>query len=744
MANPVLQPIVQAWMQIIHRAHEHKIEQFQNDADEAMRFFDGPYDWLYTGKYGSSQSSVHGDGMPKTTFRMTHNRAAELVQLYGPSLYSRNPHRQFTLRKQSDYPFDLVDPQQQEALAQRLQQKKRVKEVGAGLMEELLNYTPNELDLRLHSRRAVDEAILKGMGVVWIEPYKPPASPYTFVGSFHDTVNNLLLDPDRDTIQHATWAARRHVRPKWQVAKEFDIPLSDFEGGVESASMQSVIASGGAEYDYFRQTGQTNDLIVYFEVFSRMGLGHRMHDKFNKHLGAVTEILDEFGDNVRIVVSDSYPYPLNLPEKVFEKANKEEIRERLQWPTPFWLDPTDPWPFAYLAFHERSNKLWPMSHLKPGLGQLKFLNWSLSFLADKVKNTSRDFIATLRSIDEDMKANILGGSDLTLLEFEKVQGTQISELIQFLQHPPMNKDILQVTAMLDEGFEKAVGLDELMYGTSRRSMRSAAEANVKGEAMRIRPDDMAECVEAWSTMMARKEAIASYWHYKPEDVLPILGEERTQLYTQTVMQMDVREVIYEFSVRIEAGSIRKPNKARDLENINKAVQVWGPVVQAYSQMTGDFEPLNFLAQQWQKANDMEEQGIQFKPPPPPEPDQSEQQQKQMELQMKQQEHQMALGHKQEDHQLKMQQDMMSAQMKSQIDASKHGQDQQQDEQEHVQELTQDQQQHVLDLDQDQRVHLQELLQARAEGSLDLFFKEQLGAQQVKQAAKSSGNGSDNA
>ena len=114
MASPVLMPIVRSWMELIHRAREHKVNQFQNDADEARRFFDGPYDWLYTGEHGSKGGSFQG-AMPQTAFRMTMNRAAELVQLYGPSLYARNPHRQFTLRKQSEYPLDLIpdQPQQQ-------------------------------------------------------------------------------------------------------------------------------------------------------------------------------------------------------------------------------------------------------------------------------------------------------------------------------------------------------------------------------------------------------------------------------------------------------------------------------------------------------------------------------------------------------------------------------------------------------------------------------------------------------
>jgi len=728
----------------IRKAHSFKGVQFQADADQAMRFFDGPYNWLYSGQHSQSSAFQMGSeySVPRPTFRMTMNKAAEVVQLYGPSLYARNPHRQVSLRRQSEYPMDLIqDPQQQQMMAQQLQMRQRIKEVSAGLMEELLNYSPNELDLRGHSRRAIDEALIIGMGLLWTELYQPPGSPYSFIGSFYDTTDNLLVDPDMESIRDAKWISRRCVHPKWEVAEKYDVPEDEMRGGLESANMQAVIESGGPEYQYFRQTGETNDLVVYFKVYSRMGLGHLMRGEMAREMEFSKEVLDGLGKYVYLVVSDNHPYPLNLPEEVLKRGDMDEIRQRVSWPTPYYLDPTDPWPFSYLAFHERPRKVWPMSHLKPGMGELSFLNWAFSFLADKVKNTSRDFVATARSLDEETKANLLGGRDLTLLEFEKIQGGSISDVIQFLQHPPFNKDIIQVTEMLMQIFEERVGLNELMYGQSRRQLRSAAEANVKSDAMRIRPDDMAECVEAWSTLIARKEAIATYWHLTPRDVTPILGPERAELYANTVMQQDVHTIIHEFDIRIEAGSVRKPNRDKDLANVNHAIQVWGPVVQAYAQMTGDFEPLNFLANQWEKVNDMEPRGIRFNPPPPPQPDESAMQQAQIELQMKQQEHEQKLAQDQEQHQVKLQQQVEGSMLKLELDRLRGVQGSRQDEDSHVQDVTQDEEKHVQELSQDQQRHLQEMMQARQEGRLALFLKEKMAKTQPA-PSENGGNGRD--
>ena len=99
----------------------------------------------------------------------------------------------------------------------------------------------------------------------------------------------------------------------------------------------------------------------------------------------------------------------------------------------------------------------------------------------------------------------------------------------------------------------------------------------------------------------------------------MLGQERAALWAQVVQNAEIHQVVYELDYRIEAGSIRKPNRNRDQENANSAVQVWGPVLQTYYQATGDPNPLNAIITKWALANDEEPQNYLLKPPPPPQP-----------------------------------------------------------------------------------------------------------------------------
>lgn len=1056
-----VQPIVTSWLATIKKANDVKRRDFTRDAEEALRFFDGPHDFMYEARYiGASE------GCPSPFFKMTYNKIAEGVQLFGPFLYHRNPHRQVNESSLPEIPQEVFgNPEDPRAamIAAQFQQSTQAKKTHTSIVKSLLefylNYTPNELDLRGHGRHAIDEAIIKGMGVLWClsggtevyakigerhtkirlkdlhrvdrqvslwdgqrwnrlvamqrkprqgnelqftlqsgevvnctpehrwptqrgvlradhmevgdiiqstrlpgspstepaylpdeigwlvglyladgnifkgkrnvgfqiaghidhdhihdplerlvadyhgkvsfrtcdgtkkkdaviysrvlvavlreyiagdgsykkhlksscwersdvflhailegylegdgcrieaegegiwqlkfcdnkqlasdirtlcarlgvclslrrrrqgdgyvwrgrirmrpakesfiakmdspgavtdispadwrcdyyydvavesephlfalasgilshncEVYTPPGGKTRMIGSFYDTVDNLVIDPDMEHRLYAKWIARRRVLPKWEVEERFGLKPGTLRGNLESANRQAQIEADDS-YSYYHARGDTNDLYTYWELYSRMGFGHHLRNYSDQRVKQIVDSkLEKFGKYVFLAVSEDYAWPLNIPQKVCEGGSQREIFLRSQWPTPFWADPTNPWPFVDIAFHNRPRKVWPMSHFKPALGEIRFLNWCFSFLADKIKNTSRDFIATLAEADEEIRTAILSGKDLTLLNFKGSNHKSIQEIIQFLQHPEVNKDLWTMMEAVMGVLERRIGLNELMYGETSRQLRSATEAQVKGDQLRIRPDDMAECVETAMTLLARKEAIAAYWHLTKEDLAPVLGADRAMLWEQTVQALPLEQVVLEFDYRIEAGSIRKPNRNRNEDNANAAVQMWGPVVQQYMQMTGDMGPVNDLALLWKKANDVDETKFIFQPPPPaPNPDeqkmQLEMQKMQAEMEMKQAELQLKLIESQSEQQLEVEKQSV--------------------------ELALDQAEHEQEMEQDRERHLLDMLMARQEGALKLQLAEKQGEANIelkkKQAAaaakakpKPSSNGS---
>jgi len=622
MANDSpLRPIVTKWKEAIRRANERKQSQFGEDAKEAMQFYNGPHDFLYKPGYGrKSRGFVHGSDDEFTpSFGMTVNKAAECVQIFGPVLYHKNPIRKVNPRKPPILPIEVFGPPedpmvQQQYLATKMQvdQIRGTDAARAALLEFYLNYTPEALGLKDQARSAIDEALIKGMGLLFTEVYQPKGLDILMVGSFYDTVDNLQMDPDAETMHDAQWVARRCIHPVWMVEREYGLPRGTLRGSIESINRQGD-GSIDEDLDFQRRLGRSNDLVVYWKIYSKMGIGARLAGVTPSLRGQ----LEQFGDYCYLVLCDECSYPLNLPPSLTESATDIQVLlDAVQWPIPFWAD--DEWPFTPIQFHPVPRCIWPMSHLKPAMGELKFLDWCYSFLASKIRVACRDFLAVQKSASEELKNAILTGSDYTLLEIEKHHGT-ISDVVQFLQHPQFNSSIYEVLRAVEHNFEKRTGLTELMYGETARQLRSASEAELKSENIKVRPDDMASRVEDAMSMVARKEALAARWHLSAKDVAPIMGLLGAQWWQQLLEASDPAEILMSLEYRIEAGSARKPNRERDAANMANAVQMlFGPLFQ-YSMNTGDVMPVNKLLADWSKSIDLDGEGYLLQPPPPPPP-----------------------------------------------------------------------------------------------------------------------------
>ncbi len=618
-------PVVQQWLAVIRAGWDHKQRRFGRDAAEAMRFLTGPYDffWNELAQAGAARRADDELSIVDPGMKVQCNKAAELVQLFGPSLYNRNPVRTVTPRVLPDLPLELyqMDPLGQQLIQQEMmaeQQSRLVDASRAMLVQAYLNQTPTALDLRTNARSAVVEALIAGMGVLWVEPYTSPAGGYKMVGSFQGGVDQLVIDPDATSLHTAKWVARRCVEPVWEAERRRGLPPGTLQPAASLKSTDQAAAGeslGLTDKWAAHQDGRSNDLVVYWKVWSKMGLGGRL-----KHVEpALRAALEAFGDYCYVEVAEGINHPINLPKQVIDDPNGLPIAQQLlQWQTPFWADCG--WPFYAIGFHEVPGSPWPLNHLAPAMGELKFLNYAYSHLATKVSKSNRDFIAVLKSAGEELKAKILNGSDMTLLEINESQGKTIDQVVQFLQHPPMNGDILNVIKMIQDQFDKRTGLTELIYGQTGSQMRSGTEAQVKSDQLNIRPDDMAEQVEAAMSRGAKMEALAARWHLTPDDVRPVVGSVGARRWEQLVYTADPRSLLFDLEYRVESGSARKPNKASDLQQANAMMNNLFAPYQQYAAATGDTGPVNALIELWAKANDVRDpQKFFIKALPPAQP-----------------------------------------------------------------------------------------------------------------------------
>lgn len=677
--NP-LSAIVKAWLEKIKKGCQFKEKQFGDDARTCTQFFNGPYDFMYKSDFSRRKGFGYSDGgdinFPEPSCQMTMNKVAEGVQIFGPVLYWKNPYRMVGPRKLPELPYGLLasdaKDQQQAQMFQQFEQslqqvsaKSNAEDIGrASLLEWMLNWTPREFGLKREQRLAVDESMITGMSTIWTESYQPKGFPSPLAGSFYDSGANLVLDPDPDRRKDCMWITKKCVKPIWEVEREYDLEHGVIKGDSESFNQQANMAAD-PDGDYRRKRGETNDLCTYWKVWSKMGVGARIKGVPEDYRA----ILEDFGDYAYLVLKEGTPFPLNLPPKVINDPNgKDEAFKRLEWPTPYWLG--DEWPCEVIALHDAPNQIYPVSHFKPVLGQLIFLNWMMSFVASKIRVTSRDFIAAKKTLGPEIVNKILHGPDLTLLQLDATHPGTINEIVTFLQHPAMNMDIWKVVDWMMESFEKGSGLTELQYGVTTSQMRSAQEANIKSSAMNVRPDDMADRVEDSAARIAKREAMALRWHVK--DVTPYMGPAANVYWQKLVAGTDPLKVFHGLEYTIEAGSTRKPNKERDAANVNQALQQFLPGVVQKAAATGDFGRYNEMVRLWGKAVDMDVEGL-MEPPPPPPPENagpSEGDLRNQEMQQEDQRFSMEQRHSQQKHQLDLKQQSEKAAAAKKIDAAK--------------------------------------------------------------------------
>ena len=639
-----LRAVSTSWLEKLKQAELHK-KPFSVDAQEARNFFDGHGDWFW--KQGNAPGASGAAPVSKfqpPSFRMTINKVFEAVKLFGAVIAARNPVRNVNPRRFPVVPpsalgidptaepqFDpmtgqpILDPriQQFQEMSRQVGLMEEQRRTISGLMESYLNYTTEELNLKEHTRRCVDEAIITGMGVWWTELVELPGSvegqTFGVIGSFADSVDNLLFDPDADEQEDLLWIARRCVHPIAEVAAQYGLDTEDLKGHLESYSSKSTI-SDDKDYKSKQRTGKTNDLICYWKIYSKTGFGHNLKGSPKEF----ADLFDSLGKYNYIVVAEGVKFPLNCPKQIAleppdESGLPNALFTQTRWPIPFYAD-VNCWPATFLQFHRKPGFSWPISHIKPGMPELKFLTWALSFMATRLMVSCKTMVGVSKAAGDDIKDQILKHEEngFSLIELSETLGRSVADVVSVFTMPVMTEDVWRIVQHVSDMFDKRVGLTELVFGITRNQFRSAAEAQVKSEQISVRPDDMANVLEDAMSLLARKEALAARWLLNPTDIEPVLGPLGAQVWASTIQATDIHALAREYDYTILAGSARKQNRAGKVEQMQMALQTLGPVLQGLIPQ-GIVAPFNALITDWAKSIDVDATPYMVPLPPPPPP-----------------------------------------------------------------------------------------------------------------------------
>jgi hypothetical protein len=768
-----LRPLCTAWLEKLESAKEAR-SRWKEVADECMMFYSQSASAMWNNDY--SKKFWKGVKLPR--FRITINKAFEMVAIYGPNLMWEYPHRTVSPKKPMSFPEELVqflDPQQQQ-IVQALQQQQMMKDAGdkvtASMMDLWLNYTPGEQPdggLVHHSKRAITDSLIKGRGCLASRPYKMPGSDITLTGSFHVDPYDVLTDGDFKSVGDCKWIAIRKVEHAKDVEERYQLPKGTLKGRatLESSWQRSELKTDPMSGTN-RNAHKTADLIAYWEIYSKAGAGcshASMDNSIREHMENVVPRYAYFA------ICESVPYPLNLPtDKLRSGLTDEEVKAATQWPVDMWRD--DRWPVEFLDYFVDPNSAWPIAPLAPGLGELKLLNFLVSWMASRVWSSSRDFWAVAGPHVDHYKEYLLNGDDQSIIP-TPVSVEDVRKAVTILTQPETRQDLSKLIAFVSDMFDKRVALTPFMYGLNQDGTqnRTAEETMAKSRAVQARPEYMAKQVADWQSRVAVAEAFVTKRFVTSQDILQLAGPLAAFMWQQFVEGRDPSQIARQFDYSISATSIRRPDRDRDLANYQQVLQYFLGVVQQYGAGSGNYEPFNFLMQQWGNFHDADLSGAMIPPPQPPSEAQQQMEQLTMQELQAKVEYLMAQAQaKQADAQAtmveaqlkpqEMQMQMAVEQMRAQRESSKLEAEQaslgidmmrQQAElegdlaqtqfaqQTTLLDMLQDSERHAQEMDQDEERHEQELRQKQEMGKVQIELAKKAAAAKPKPTSGNSTN-----
>lgn len=640
-----------------------KYERYGKFAEEGARFYDSCHDFMWDKSYSNGPTGFLDQEATLPKFRMSVNRIFEAVAMFGPALYHQNPNVLVAPRLGVNVsplalgldPMDPMAAQQWQIQQQQEQMRREIQSSCADVKSAYLNWLQGESDKKQQARPAITESIVRGMGLLRTEMYQPPSSRIKYPRSTYQSEKDFTCDPDADYWEDVQWVAFRRIVPVNKAEAKFGLQPGTLKGHLESANNQAELDTDwGRDNRRKREDGQSFDLLEYWEIHSKNGFGDKLNLAAGNHKTAFD--FSQFGDFCYIVVAQGIPFPLNFPpESHAEDANAQF--QRSQWPIPFWYDSAGQggWPMARLYFYDTPQSVWPVPFVKPVISLMRFVNWCMSFLGDKVAQNATTYVGILKEANAQMQQQLQGNaSPYTVLEISNVLGKRIDEVVSFLQAPPFSLDIWKMVSEAIQMIDKGTGLTELIYGLTGTSMRSATEANVRDQNVSIRPDDMAAKTEDWLTTTVVREMQAARWFCGPEDVAGAVGPQGAMVWQNIIMQTDPEAVVRDFDYTIEAGSAKKPNKQQKIQQLTDFAQVALPTIQQFA-MQGMTEPWNALMQDMAKANDLDASRYLIQPfqPPQEQPEQNTEPSPEEEAAVREAEFQQGLQHTEIEHQQKV-------------------------------------------------------------------------------------------
>ena len=638
-------PIVTTWRGLLDRAKEAK-KRFTERGAQIMTFYSGSPEAMWTPQY-MNRFMGGGAAMASPKFKITANLTSEQVNIMGPLLFWEMPDIKVSPTKVLELdPMMLAgqDPAAQEYFQQLATQQSEIDakaKMRSVVAQHALNYFQREQPsgLSAHTSLAVFDMITKGAGFLRTEEFRYPVSDQTLIGSFHQDVDDVLVDPNcKDPLwETAQWIAIRHRTTSAETEKHFNLPPGSMRNkGVSSTPTAGVISP----LDPGRTGDATKDLIEWWEIFSRAGFGgdlvaETQANAIAPEFEAAKQpffVRDKIVKNsyVYLCICTACDYPLNLPAKAMlsEMATPEWVDNQTKWPTEYWRDNKWPVQMLYAQPHSGSSA-WPEPILASALGELTCLNILMSAYIQKCWDSRQTLMFHKKGAIDNLQS--LLNSDVCPLGIPIDPHTTdtIKDVLSIVERPDMNDSLLQGIQFLIGQIEKRTGLVPEQYGLNSGAVdRSAAAYQGRADSINIRPDFLRKKVAEFMSNVADKTFWCAYTHVGSDSLRDVLGPLGCAAWEMLVTEEDPNVILRSSKAIVEASGMRRPNKQKDAADIKELQQYYLPILAGQMAQSGDVGPVNGFIQAFGDAAEIDVKGFML---PTPQPDEAAEQMKQIEM-----------------------------------------------------------------------------------------------------------------
>jgi len=431
-------------------------------------------------------------------------KTAEARQLFGNAMYQQNP-----------------------VVAAVMKATAPAANAEADVMVDYLTVSMKETHAEKQRKRAVDQAVTWGRGVV-----HTLLDAEDKVTSRWYPVKDHYQDPDALSADEVRWMGRWRYSLRSELTRKFPkkkAVIADLDTVSKTEGDANAINSGSNKGDERVFTHDPCDVVEWYVLYFKEGLHNFRGGLLKGSQESVAEPDTANPEDVELSNgAKRYVVALNGERMV--------LLDEGDWDIPFWR--TNGWPMSTLDLIDDDEGVWPVSPLSAGLPWEIAINELTQRALAKSQFNLRDIIIVMQNsgikMSDDDIDKLLNGRDVEVITPEAVaQDAQAKDAIHHFQFNQISQEFERLIQLCEHYFEKATGLNEILYtGQGGSQFRNAASANLAAEASTSRVDEFIQRVELWTAEMADKESFAARILLSQADIAKVVGEEKAQAWRQ--------------------------------------------------------------------------------------------------------------------------------------------------------------------------------------------------------------------